>query len=166
MRKVLRNRTSIHVNCVTNHITAMRNAETNFSHLNYIYQREVSEKIKWNIVAQLQSTIDNILILIVGSTILLFTYFSHIFPCRSEVFDMRHKSVPLINFQTRYWEIHPDVSVTLTPSATNTTSTGIGTALKPSYTIIKVEEDCGGRSMFHLIYFQKKFSSMNWENML
>ena len=80
---------------------------------------------------------------------------------RSEVFDMRHKSEPLISSRTHYWEIPPDVFGILTPSATSTILTGIGIALKLSYTITKVEEDYEGRSMFHSTSFRRKFNSMN-----
>ena len=78
---------------------------------------------------------------------------------------MRHKFVPLISFRTHYWEILPGVFGTSTPSAMSTILIGIGTALKPSSTTIRVEDGCGGRSMFHSMSFRKKFNSMNWENM-
>ena len=74
---------------------------------------------------------------------------------------MRHKSVPLISSRTRYWEIPPGVFGILTPSAMSTILTGIGTALKPSSTTIRVEEDYEGRSMFHSMSFRRKFNSMN-----
>lgn len=80
---------------------------------------------------------------------------------RSEVFDMRPKSEPLISSRTHYWEIPPDVFGILTPSATSTILTGIGIALKLSFTTTKVEEDYEGRSMFHSTSFRKKFNSMN-----
>lgn len=63
------------------------------------------------------------------------------FVFRSEVFDMRHKSEPLISSRTHYWEIPPDVFGILTPSAMSITLTGIGTALKPSSIIIRAVDD-------------------------
>ena len=87
------------------------------------------------------------------------------FVFRSEVFDMRHKSEPLISSRTHYWEIPPDVFGILTPSAMSITLTGIGTALKLSSITTKAEEDYEGRSMFHSMSFRKKFNFMSWENM-
>ena len=74
---------------------------------------------------------------------------------------MRPKSEPLISSRIHYWEIPPDVFGILTPSATSTILTGIGIALKLSFTTTKVEEDYEGRSMFHSTSFRKKFNSMN-----
>ena len=76
---------------------------------------------------------------------------------------MRHKSEPLISSRTHYWEIPPDVFGISTPSAMSTILIGIGTALKPSFTITKVEEDYEGRSMFHWMFFRRKLLKFRGE---
>ena len=78
---------------------------------------------------------------------------------------MRPKFVHSISFRIRYWVIRPGVSDTLTPSATSTTLTAIGTVSRPSYITTRAAEGWEGRSMCLWMCSRKKFSSMNWESM-
>ena len=77
---------------------------------------------------------------------------------------MKRKSERSTNFRTHCSAIRRAESGTLTPSETSTTSTGIGTASRPSSTTTRVAEGYGDLSTSRSMCSPKKFSSMNSEN--